>query len=110
MSIAPFQGSRPGIVGKSGRPSSSTITFTTGPAWRQPSGASSPARTDVRRGSALESTTRASISSPPTVTTPAARPSSSSTRSTGVSRRTFAPASSAAALSAFVTEPMPPRA
>ena len=37
----------------------------------------------VRTGSALESTTRARSSSPPSSTTPAARPSSTSTRSTG---------------------------
>src|SRR5436190_21214366 len=46
MSIAPPHGSGPGQEGKSGRPSSSSMTFTTGPAWGQVEGA-------LRRGERL---------------------------------------------------------
>ena len=86
------------------------MTLTTGPAWRQPSGASTPARAAVRSGSALDSTRAARTSSPPSSTTPTAAPSSISTRSTGLSRRIRAPAASAAARRAPDTAPMPPRA
>ncbi len=110
MSIVPRQGSSPGHAVKSGRPSSSSITFTTGPFCIQPGGAATPARSAVVNGSAPDTTARAATSSPPASTTPAARPSPLSTRSTGRSRCTSAPAASAAERSARVTAPMPPRA
>ena len=111
MSIAPRHGSRPGQAGKSGSPSSSSITLTTGPAWRQRSGASTPASAAVRSGSAFESTARARSSSPPSSTTPArAAVLDEHSLDRRDSTHTRAPAASAAERSAAVTAPMPPRA
>jgi hypothetical protein len=61
------------------------------------------------RGSTLESTTFASISSPPGSTTPVARPPFDLIRSTGASVRISTPASSAAPAIARLMAPVPPR-
>src|SRR5680860_1483666 len=106
MSIEPRHGSMPGQEGKSGRPFSSSITFTVGPACCQPSGAGVPASFAVRSGSAFDTTARACSSEPSSSTTPVARPSSLSTRSTGDSRRTCAPAAAAAGAQVRLESPV----
>ena len=106
MSIVPAHGSGPGHAGKSGSPSSRSMTLTVGPSVRQPAGAGSPARRAVRTGSALEITARAAISSP----LPASTTDEPLTRSTSASVRISAPAARAALASARVTAPMPPSA
>ena len=76
-------------AGKSGSPSSSTITFTTGPAWRQPSGASDARqRGGAQRVGVGEHHPRRAPPPRPRAPRPTARPSSTSTRSTGLSSRT----------------------
>ena len=62
----------------------------------------------MRRGSALDNTRLARISSPLASATPVARPFSTSTCATGASVRISAPAARAAAAIASLTEPLPP--
>ena len=64
----------------------------------------------VRRGSTLEDTTRASISSPSTRTTPVALPPLTLIRAIGVWVRISTPASRAASAMALEMAPVPPRA
>ncbi len=61
-------------------------------------------------GFTLATTARARITSPPVVTTPVARPPSTSTRSTPAQVRITAPASIAERAIAWVMAPMPPMA
>ena len=63
----------------------------------------------MRCGSTLEETTVASISSPPSSTTPTARPSFTLMRSIDTRVRISTPASFAAAAIAFEIAPVPPR-
>ena len=65
--------------------------------------------TKVTRGSALETTRVASISSPPGITTPTALPFFTLMRSTGASVRISTPASTAAPAMAMLMAPVPPR-
>ena len=65
---------------------------------------------NVSRGSTLDETTVASISSPFSSTTPVARPSESLIFATGVFVRISTPASRAASAMAFEIAPVPPRA
>ena len=99
-------------LGKSGSPSSRTMTLTTGPAWRQPGGASTPASArGARAGRRWRAPRGADAPRRPASTTPAARPSVDQDL---LDRRRRcaprAPAASAAERSAPVTAPMPPRA
>jgi hypothetical protein len=63
----------------------------------------------VRWGSTLDETTGASISSPPSSTTPVVRPSFTLMRSMEAAVRTSTPASWAAAAMAMEMAPVPPR-
>ena len=63
----------------------------------------------MTRGSALESTAPASISSPEASVTPVARPPRTSMRATSASVRISAPCARAAEAIARLTPPVPPR-
>ncbi len=65
--------------------------------------------TKVTRGSALETTRVASISSPPGITTPVALPFLTLICATGASVRISTPASTAAPAIAMLMAPVPPR-